>query len=88
MVLDLFMYTALLLQTVFQHIGKALAILITLDHIFATGDTFKEHWDQYKRYHVLCMCVLETPDLACLTDLACPAERPQWLSCEFKSCLK
>ncbi|CAI8002431.1 WASH complex subunit 4 [Geodia barretti] len=37
------------LTTVFHHIGKALAILVTLDHIFTVGDTFREHWNQYKR---------------------------------------
>jgi len=37
------------LQTVFEHIGHALGILITLDHIFSEGTTFREHWNQYKR---------------------------------------
>ena len=37
------------LQTVFEHIGDALGILITLDHIFAQGGTLREHWEQYKR---------------------------------------
>ena len=40
---------SIILQTVFHHVGKALAILITLDHIFTVGDTFREHWNQYKR---------------------------------------
>ena len=37
------------LQTVFEHIGSALGILITLDYIFTMGTTFQEHWKQYKR---------------------------------------
>ena len=37
------------LQTVFEHIGDALGILITLDHIFAQSGTLREHWKQYKR---------------------------------------
>eukprot|EP00731_Ephydatia_muelleri_P001294 Em0001g1294a len=41
--------TGIHLQTVFEHIGTALGILITLDHIFEQGETFKEHWQQYKR---------------------------------------
>jgi len=40
----------IVLQTVFEAVGDALAILITLDEIFKAGDTFKEHWTQYKRY--------------------------------------
>ena len=39
----------ILLQTVFEAVGDALAILITLDEIFKAGDTFREHWTQYKR---------------------------------------
>ena len=31
-------------QTVFEHIGKALAILATLDHIFLSEATFQEHY--------------------------------------------
>ena len=42
-------FVNLILQTVFEHIGKALAILVTLDHIFASAITFHEHWSQYKR---------------------------------------
>jgi len=34
---------------VFEHIGDALAILITLDHIFMNSPMLKEHWNQYKR---------------------------------------
>ena len=40
----------IVLQTVFEAIGDALTILITLDEIFKAGDTFTEHWTQYKRY--------------------------------------
>ena len=39
----------ILLQTVFEALGDALTILITLDEIFKAGETFKEHWTQYKR---------------------------------------
>lgn len=39
----------ILLQTVFETVGEALTILITLDEIFDAGETFKEHWTQYKR---------------------------------------
>ena len=39
----------ILLQTVFEALGDALTILITLDEIFKAGDTFTEHWTQYKR---------------------------------------
>ena len=41
-----------IVQTVFQHIGKALASLITLDHMFTVGGSFHEHWNQYKRYTI------------------------------------
>ena len=40
----------IVLQTVFEAVGDALTILITLDEIFKAGDTFSEHWTQYKRY--------------------------------------
>lgn len=38
-------------QTVFEHVADALGILVTLDHIFKSGEdgTFGEHWKQYKR---------------------------------------
>lgn len=54
-------------QTVFQHIGKALAILITLDHIFTSGGTFHEHWNQYKRYVccIVCTCTFRMWVLLC-----------------------
>ena len=39
--LFLFMLACLLFQTVFEHIGDALAILITLDHILNTGEVIK-----------------------------------------------
>ncbi len=42
------------LQTVFERLCDALGILITLDHIFKTQPTIKEHWEQYKRW--LCVC--------------------------------
>ena len=49
---DVMQSQGIVLQTVFESMGDALAILITLDEIFKAGDTFKEHWTQYKRYMV------------------------------------
>ena len=40
----------IVLQIVFEAVGDALTILITLDEIFKAGETFSEHWTQYKRY--------------------------------------
>ena len=46
----------IVLQTVFETVGDALTILITLDEIFKAGERFTEHWTQYKRYNIPCVC--------------------------------
>lgn len=56
---DVMQSQGIALQTVFESVGDALAILITLDEIFKAGDTFKEHWTQYKRYmHIILYDIL------------------------------
>lgn len=37
------------MQAVFEHLGDALAILLTLDEIFDSLVIFREHWNDYKR---------------------------------------
>ncbi|TRY86275.1 hypothetical protein DNTS_009307 [Danionella cerebrum] len=36
-------------QTVYEHLGDLLVVLITLDEIMANHSTLKEHWKMYKR---------------------------------------
>ncbi|KAI7811908.1 WASH complex subunit 4 [Triplophysa rosa] len=36
-------------QTVYEHLGELLAVLITLDEIMENHTTLKEHWKMYKR---------------------------------------
>ncbi len=38
-----------LFQSVFEHLGDLLAVLITLEKILDNSVIFKEHWKQYKR---------------------------------------
>lgn len=38
------------LQPVYEHLGTALTILLTLDMILAQSRTLHEHWKLYKRY--------------------------------------
>jgi len=40
----------MVLQIVFEAVGEALAILITLDEVFRNAEVFTEHWEQYKRF--------------------------------------
>ena len=37
------------LQTVFEHLGSLLGVLVTLDHIIDHHANFMEHWTLYKR---------------------------------------
>jgi len=37
------------LQVVFEAIGEALTVLITLDEVFKAAELFRDHWEQYKR---------------------------------------
>ena len=36
-------------QTVFEHLGSLLGVLVTLDHIIDHHANFMEHWTLYKR---------------------------------------
>ena len=47
------LFLSTLLQTVFEYLGQALAILITLDTIFCNAPLFSDHWTQYKRFSLL-----------------------------------
>ena len=44
-----FMYICELLQSVYEHLGDLLTVLITLDEIIVTQASLKEHWTLYKR---------------------------------------
>ncbi len=37
------------LQTVFDHIGRLLVTLLTLDRVIEGNDVFHAHWQQYLR---------------------------------------
>lgn len=36
-------------QTVYEHLGELLVVLLTLDEIMENHGTLKEHWKMYKR---------------------------------------
>ena len=44
----------IVLQVVFEAIGEALTVLITLDEVFRAAELFSDHWEQYKRYMGMC----------------------------------
>lgn len=37
------------LQTVYEHLGELLVVLLTLDEIMENHGTLKDHWKMYKR---------------------------------------
>lgn len=36
-------------QTVYEHLGELLVVLLTVDEIMENHGTLKEHWKMYKR---------------------------------------
>lgn len=36
-------------QTVYEHLGELLVVLLTIDEIMENHGTLKEHWKMYKR---------------------------------------
>lgn len=36
-------------QTVYEHLGELLVVLITLDEIMENHGTLRDHWKMYKR---------------------------------------
>ena len=55
----------IVLQVVFESVGEALAVLITLDEVFNAAELFKEHWEQYKRYVLFVKVKTSTNFFAC-----------------------
>jgi len=51
---DVMQSQGIVLQVVFEAIGEALTVLITLDEVFRTAELFSDHWEQYKRYVGIC----------------------------------
>ena len=37
-------------QTVYEHLGELLVVVLTLDEIMENHTTLKDHWKMYKRY--------------------------------------
>lgn len=44
-------------QTVYEHLGELLVVLLTLDEIMENHGTLKDHWKMYKRYKHRCMMI-------------------------------
>lgn len=44
-----FRFCVLYPQTVYEHLGELLVVLLTIDEIMEHHGTLKEHWKMYKR---------------------------------------